>query len=111
MPVCADDVGIRSIPAWAGEPLTAVPRGWLFRVYPRVGGGTSGLSAATLTLNGLSPRGRGNPGQENEAEVDRRSIPAWAGEPTRRAIFSASAKVYPRVGGGTHKASDFLGLR
>ena len=31
-----------------------------------------------------------------------RSIPAWAGEPIVTVIGWVKAKVYPRVGGGTH---------
>ena len=33
-------LGLRSIPAWAGEPLHEVLLKEISRVYPRVGGGT-----------------------------------------------------------------------
>ena len=50
---------------------------------------------------GLSPRGRGNLVQEEQAEDDRGSIPAWAGEPSLAASRVLHRWVYPRVGGGT----------
>ena len=67
----------RSIPAWTGEPA------WKSAVYPRVGGGTWGLSPRNRhhPVPGLSPRGRGN------------LIP-----------------VYPRVGGGTASGPQAAGL-
>ena len=52
-----------------------------------------------MAESGLSPRGRGNRGHLAVLHGQERSIPAWAGEPTRpRAIATASA-VYPRVAG------------
>ena len=51
---------IRSIPAWAGEPLPRVNRRVKREVYPRVGGGTNGAFDAIDQNRGLSPRGRGN---------------------------------------------------
>ena len=56
---------LRSIPAWAGEPIRprAHVHGVNVSVYPRVGGGTARHWANhLLRLHGLSPRGRGNPG-------------------------------------------------
>ncbi len=35
-----DSADVRSIPAWAGEPLRRPERRWATGVYPRVGGGT-----------------------------------------------------------------------
>ncbi len=49
-----------SIPACAGEPPKWTPRTPYGRVYPRVCGGTSGITVASLPLGGLSPRVRGN---------------------------------------------------
>ena len=59
--VRCDWLSKRSIPAWAGEPLLAVPCRSLYTVYPRVGGGTAGEPPEEHSLIGLSPRGRGNP--------------------------------------------------
>ena len=52
--------GQRSIPARAGEPLSAIrsPR-WRW-VYPRASGGTIGTPSLEDAINGLSPRERGN---------------------------------------------------
>ena len=92
---------VRSIPAWAGEPSPRCPAATGKPVYPRVGGGTLQTSAPNLTLRGLSPRGRGNPGRLAALGPVRRSIPAWAGEPLSLVRLWAEIPVYPRVGGGT----------
>ena len=109
---------IRSIPAWAGEPSSRINLSPLYRVYPRVGGGTSAPGYGRTWQGGLSPRGRGNQVRDEQEREDwglsprgrgnlagrplHRSIPAWAGEPdssSRRQLYRIS--VYPRVGGGT----------
>ena len=51
--------------------------------------------------NGLSPRGRGNPDDQQHLG----SIPAWAGEPFWSHVGWSTARVYPRVGGGTSPLS------
>ena len=53
-------VGAGSIPAWAGEPVTAETGTGLTGVYPRVGGGTGGKITRVKKARGISPRGRGN---------------------------------------------------
>ena len=70
-------------------------------VYPRVGGGTDTGTNQPRAITGLSPRGRGNRDTTPHAHDDRRSIPAWAGEPARGLGSSQGRWVYPRVGGGT----------
>ena len=50
----------RSIPACAGEPLYVPIYAFLQGVYPRVCGGTFGVSANRIAYAGLSPRVRGN---------------------------------------------------
>ena len=91
----------RSIPACAGEPVglgTEVPaRG----VYPRVCGGTSEPRPRFPMHSGLSPRVRGNPIRLYPVGKSAGSIPACAGEPSRRAYLPRYQRVYPRVCGGT----------
>ena len=90
-----------SIPAYAGEPLTAAECIRIRMVYPRVCGGTPPPPAANALSAGLSPRMRGNLaalGSEFEADG---SIPAYAGEPPPRATARCGKWVYPRVCGGT----------
>ena len=107
----------RSIPAWAGEP-TGIPH-TPARVYPRVGGGTDGESFLNHNSMGLSPRGRGNHGQQREVKVYRGlsprgrgnrgtsvirfrnlwSIPAWAGEPGKSPFQFASIRSIPAWAG------------
>ena len=70
-----------SIPARAGEPLTATQR-------------------ATLDT-GLSPHVRGNPPGQCSRCCDVGSIPARAGEPDGASAVSRTARVYPRTCGGT----------
>ena len=57
--VCKD-IGIGSIPAWAGEPGDISTIDIQATVYPRVGGGTLDLLPRPRHGQGLSPRGRGN---------------------------------------------------
>ena len=51
---------LRSIPAWAGEPVAGRPQREIAVVYPRVGGGTQFSFYLDDYATGLSPRGRGN---------------------------------------------------
>ena len=55
----------------------------------------------TLSLNGLSPRGRGNQLRVGAVGVIFRSIPAWAGQPPLASVRWKQSTVYPRVGGAT----------
>ena len=89
-----------SIPAWAGEPRQEERLRATSRVYPRVGGGALFVTLESGTERGLSPRGRGSPRRHVHGRGLRGSIPAWAGEPTRRAGTWTASRVYPRVGGG-----------
>ena len=75
------DDRIRSIPACAGEPLAVAVGVNVFRVYPRVCGGTRATCSARCAMTGLSPRVRGNPAGSGPPHPGRRSIPACAGEP------------------------------
>ena len=58
------------------------------------------ISSASAPI-GLSPRVRGNPDAAGGRRCLRRSIPACAGEPALFSTGRNSAKVYPRVCGGT----------
>ena len=94
-------VGLRSIPACAGEPFVIRFNASAYTVYPRVCGGTSMLWAQWRTRLGLSPRVRGNrTGTANPAAF-LRSIPACAGEPSAALLAARPPTVYPRVCGGT----------
>ena len=95
-----------SIPACAGEPRKPLPipaRGW---VYPRLCGGTSGTSSITGRPYGLSPPVRGNPRLPWHPLLERRSIPACAGEPGRGVAGLGEARVYPRLCGGTGSSAS-----
>ena len=92
---------MRSIPAWAGEPICVPSSSTTARVYPRVGGGTKVVRDGDQSDIGLSPRGRGNPSMMPISSMTARSIPAWAGEPDSGQTECWLPWVYPRVGGGT----------
>ena len=96
-----DGCQTRSIPAHAGEPgwpTCCRPRP---RVYPRTCGGTIGGKPTTSLASGLSPHMRGNLVDDVVGRVIRRSIPAHAGEPSRRHTRGNRRWVYPRTCGGT----------
>ena len=90
-----------SIPARAGEPCTAAERESGGRVYPRACGGTSVAYTLTWTMQGLSPRVRGNLVAGVFGGGIGGSIPARAGEPSRHVNHSLVKPVYPRACGGT----------
>ena len=99
-------MGRRSIPACAGEPASAARTRTLSKVYPRVCGGTAVKFWHFPPAFGLSPRVRGNHGQNVTCFALHRSIPACAGEPGPSGAVSTRPGVYPRVCGGT--AADGL---
>ena len=109
IPACAGNLVLaagklaytRSIPACAGEPTRARTASAMAGVYPRVCGGTRRRQRLTLYVHGLSPRVRGNPDVRYTQIVERRSIPACAGEPPERPPQPPPPAVYPRVCGGT----------
>ena len=71
----------RSIPAYAGEPLSETPALSAGTVYPRVCGGTGACECGDVSPLGLSPRMRGNLTQYFAHHIAVGSIPAYAGEP------------------------------
>ena len=90
-----------TIPARAGEPSSTYRRRTAPWDYPRAGGGTTSRKAARVVQWGLSPRGRGNPGRLDRLDDLRGTIPARAGEPSRRRRRESRGRDYPRAGGGT----------
>ena len=91
---------VGSIPARAGEPAC---RGLVLscpRVYPRACGGACTASSRSPPAWGLSPRVRGSRKKISPPPLDRRSIPARAGEPSRACDCRAPDRVYPRACGG-----------
>ena len=102
-------LGMRSIPACAGEPACTAVTGRRRPVYPRVCGGTRPGRPGTGGGPGLSPRVRGNRQPGNPRPGAGGSIPACAGEPESRSSSGSWATVYPRVCGGT-AVQDFPDL-
>ena len=96
-----DSITGRSIPAYAGEPCLCPYLAGGCEVYPRVCGGTTRRRYVCPSDRGLSPRMRGNPLPHSATLTGKRSIPAYAGEPTGRRLRNCPPEVYPRVCGGT----------
>ena len=96
----------RSIPACAGEPGSRYQAQAIFKVYPRVCGGTPLLYLIDSVRQGLSPRVRGNQCTGESLDKALRSIPACAGEPAAAGDDVEIHWVYPRVCGGTSPAPD-----
>ena len=90
-----------SIPACAGEPPGYAAAWGMWRVYPRVCGGTRATDAQVILDPGLSPRVRGNRAGSGGRGTPSGSIPACAGEPGRWWRTPGPRTVYPRVCGGT----------
>ena len=103
--------GKRSIPACAGEPAGMRRPAQHSQVYPRVCGGTGECALVSAGWEGLSPRVRGNHIRSYYAPGKSRSIPACAGEPSRRRRSPRCRKVYPRVCGGTSARAAPAGCR
>ena len=102
------DLGEGSIPACAGEPHLADRRFAFPRVYPRVCGGTLIHRRFGGSLEGLSPRVRGNHALRGRRHRVPGSIPACAGEPGRSGRLCTPQGVYPRVCGGTQVVAGAL---
>ena len=90
-----------SIPARAGEPCCEWRTGLRHRVYPRACGGTDIVAGIRDSVQGLSPRVRGNPECLRLAPLGLGSIPARAGEPLGNQTGREAHRVYPRACGGT----------
>ena len=101
MPPSPAPAAVWSIPACAGEPQHNTARSSRQWVYPRVCGGTFRRRAGGQDVGGLSPRVRGNLAGVVNALQSGRSIPACAGEPPLADKSPRTARVYPRVCGGT----------
>ena len=91
----------RSIPACAGEAAAVFVMRHQRRVYPRVCGGSRPIPAATPVPQGLSPRVQGKLRHRLLPPLNRRSIPACAGEAYAASLPSHCGRVYPRVCGGS----------
>ena len=92
--------GPGSIPAHAGEPRAAETHRDQHQVDPRARGGARCPNRAGCPSCGRSPRTRGSRGGADRAPLSLRSIPAHAGEPSRRRPARHRPTVDPRARGG-----------
>ena len=91
----------RSIPAHAGQPMTIICITFLLPVYPRACGATKAYCGIPPSMQGLSPRMRGNRWASAAGSRRVRSIPAHAGQPPELSRCGTSGGVYPRACGAT----------
>ena len=95
--------GYRSIPACAGEPNSDSRSPGRPEVHPRVCGGAATVPPNLRLAPGPSPRVRGSRARGAVEDLHRGSIPACAGEPSRRLHFFSLSGVHPRVCGGARR--------
>ena len=95
-----------SIPASAGEPDGALAAaGWPW-VHPRERGGARSTPLSLSPAAGPSPRARGSRRLAAQRDAVVGSIPASAGEPTRRGRPPTSRRVHPRERGGATRRGE-----
>ena len=92
-----------SIPACVGAPPRPRQSCTASGVYPRVCGGTGGVSLFRIRRTGLSPRVRGHLLYDRRRLSVAGSFPACAGAPSRARMRLTTTWVYPRVCGGTER--------
>ena len=102
----ADRAGRGSIPAGAGKPRPAPGRRAQTGVYPRGCGETEIPAGTHQTIQGLSPRVRGNRLRPAARTRLGGSIPAGAGKPAWGPSFSLAGRVYPRGCGETKPSKN-----
>ncbi len=93
-------VGAGSIPAHAGEPWPSARPSLRAWVHPRARGGAAALARFQGRGLGPSPRTRGSPDKASVITVNEGSIPAHAGEPSKRTRPTRRPAVHPRARGG-----------
>ena len=92
-------MGLRFIPAWAGNTMCAASFSTPIPVHPRVGGEHLLEWSHRQSQSGSSPRGRGTLAGALGYEGNVRFIPAWAGNTLAKQAWVRLAAVHPRVGG------------
>ena len=90
-----------TIPACEGEPRCAPGASGQTGNDPRVRGGTGMLETYNIDDVGRSPRARGNRLILRWRKAGGGTIPACAGEPSRRCSVAVKTRDDPRVRGGT----------
>ncbi len=98
--------GLRSIPAFTGEPKRNSSKPRRKRVHPRFHGGAVTYRTTRAGRGGPSPLSRGSHGKRQAADPATRSIPAFTGEPYGDAGTLPHRPVHPRFHGGA--ASSWL---
>ncbi len=90
----------RSIPAFTGEPTQAGGPNGRIAVHPRFHGGATGWPHTQLIAPGPSPLSRGSHRLGKRLLDEKRSIPAFTGEPSKGRAGGDPSPVHPRFHGG-----------
>ena len=101
-------IGVRPIPARAGQPTAAAPAVAASRAYPRSRGATSAALGVYRLGEGLSPLARGNRCSAMRAFTSMGPIPARAGQPSVTAPCWPPLWAYPRSRGATGRGIVIL---
>ena len=94
---------VRIIPAWAGNTAVVMSRIEELADHPRVGGEHGPHRVPRACQAGSSPRGRGTLHAAVDTELQRRIIPAWAGNTISSITTAPKRTDHPRVGGEHQK--------
>ena len=92
-------LGVRFIPAWAGNARRWRSHVINYTVHPRVGGERQWHAVEVCLFPGSSPRGRGTHCWQGPIGGWCRFIPAWAGNASKSRPSQPQVPVHPRVGG------------
>ena len=98
----------RVIPAWAGNRGAVRTMVKLRPGHPRVGGEQSVSKPVSFSQSGSSPRGRGTDDRRELNVMERRVIPAWAGNRHAAHPRERGHAGHPRVGGEQARKSSTL---
>ena len=90
-----------AIPAYAGDPYTAICLTKSYLGYPRLRGGSAVALLIARRIPGLSPPTRGIRHSCSACRSQLRAIPAYAGDPTNPNHGRRHNGGYPRLRGGS----------
>ena len=108
MPRLLRKLKVRFIPAQAGNSRGARGEGHRSAVHPRASGEQGVMNAKFVVASGSSPRKRGTVRAANLPDLDRRFIPAQAGNSAGSGRTAACTAVHPRASG---EQSELRSLR
>ena len=92
-------VGVRFIPAYAGNSNAGLIKSYVEPVHPRLRGELMKVKLGNVATDGSSPLTRGTRAEYRNARCPRRFIPAYAGNSSFLLIRRQTEPVHPRLRG------------